>query len=342
MSLMTSLVVTSIAAPNAPLRVLAGLASKQSWHFYLVGDERSPAEFHLPGCDFYALARQSETGFRFAQNCPTRHYARKNIGYLLAFREGAEVIVETDDDNIPRQAFGNARRQQANAPLICNTGWLNVYRYYSAAPIWPRGLPLDAIHDAIPELPPASEVNCPIQQGLTDENPDVDAIYRLTSSLPIRFRRGIRVALGKGSWCPFNSQNTTWFLDAFPLMYLPAYCSFRMTDIWRGLVAQRIAWEYGWSMLFHEATMGQERNEHNLMKDFADEIPGYLLNRRIGCCLDSLSLSRSSADIENNLRTCYEALVEADIMNRRELLLLDAWLKDLKDIGLMAGTNAGA
>jgi hypothetical protein len=337
MSLMTSLVVTSIAAPNAPLRMLADLTSKQSWHFYLIGDERSPVDFHLPGCDYYSLARQSDAGFRFARNCPTKHYARKNIGYLLAFREGAEVIVETDDDNIPRETFGNARRQQVKAPLLSDTGWVNVHRYYSEAPIWPRGFPLDAINKALPELPPVSVSDCPVQQGLSDENPDVDAIYRLTSSLPIQFRRGIQIALGKGAWCPFNSQNTTWFRDAFPLMYLPAYCSFRMTDIWRSLVAQRIAWEHGWSVLFHDATMIQERNEHDLMKDFADEIPGYLLNRKIGRCLESLSLSSSRADIGDNLRLCYRALVGADVMNRSELPLLDAWLNDLEEIGLMAG-----
>ena len=55
----------------------------------------------------------------------------------------------------------------------------------------------------------------------------------------------------------------------YPLLYLPAYCSFRMTDIWRSFVAQRIAWENGWRLLFHGPTMEQERNVHDLMKDFA-------------------------------------------------------------------------
>ncbi|MHC4265647.1 MAG: STELLO glycosyltransferase family protein, partial [Planctomycetota bacterium] len=66
-----------------------------------------------------------------------------------------------------------------------------------------------------------------------DDNPDVDAVYRLTQRLPLTFRKDRRLALGNGSKCPFNSQNTTWFPDAYPLLYLPAYCSFRMTDIWR-------------------------------------------------------------------------------------------------------------
>ena len=127
-----------------------------------------------------------------------------------------------------------------------------MYRYFSDANIWPRGLPLDAINDEIPEWAqlPEMQADCPIQQGMADENPDVDAVYRLVLSLPINFRRDRRIALGRGAWCPFNSQNTTWFREAFPLLYLPAYCSFRMTDIWRSFIAQRIAWECGWSVLF--------------------------------------------------------------------------------------------
>jgi hypothetical protein len=342
MNLPTSLVVASIGSPNEPLQKLADLAQKQSWHFYLIGDKASPENFTLEGCDFYDLERQGAAGFEFAQRCPVRHYARKNIGCLLAFRDGAQVIVETDNDNAPYQEFGNDRNRQVDAPLLCQTGWLNIYRYFSTTPVWPRGLPLDAIYIAPPGLPSVFPADCPIQQGLVDENPDVDAIYRLTSPHPFKFQRGVSIALGNGAWCPFNSRNTTWFRDAFPLMYLPAYCSFRMADIWRSFIAQRIGWEYGWSVLFHEATMVQHRNEHDLMKDFADEIPGYLLNRRIVGCLEPLQLSHSPDDIGHNLRICYEALAAAEIMDRRELLLLDAWLKDLTTIGLIPAANSAA
>ena len=121
-----------------------------------------------------------------------------------------------------------------------------------------------------------ADTSCPIQQGLVDGDPDVDAVYRLVLDLPFRFERGASVALGTGAWCPFNSQNTSWWPDAYALMYLPAYCSFRMTDIWRSFVAQRIAWENGWSVLFREATVRQRRNPHDLMRDFRDEVPGYV------------------------------------------------------------------
>jgi hypothetical protein len=102
-----------------------------------------------------------------------------------------------------------------------------------------------------------------------------------------------------------------------------------MTDIWRSFVAQRIAAANGWHILFHEATVWQERNAHNLMRDFADEIPGYLNNRKIGDKLQALDLAAGVAAIPENLRRCYRALVEMGVVGAEELALLDAWLADL-------------
>jgi hypothetical protein len=160
----------------------------------------------------------------------------------------------------------------------------------------------------------------------------VDAVYRLTYPLPLNFEIPARLALGKNAWSPFNSQNTYWFKEAFPLLYLPSYCSFRMTDIWRSYVAQRIAWECGWSVLYHEPTVWQERNEHNLMKDFEDEIPGYSNNMRIGKELQELSLKPGKENIFDNLVSCYQKLIDIEVVGKEEMTLLNAWISDLKKI----------
>ena len=329
-----ALVVTSIAAPNPVLRALSLGCSAQGIDFIVIGDEASPAGFSLAGCRFYDLDAQRSLGFRFADACPTRHYARKNIGYLVAMGAGATTIIETDDDNMPVAGYWDQRVRTHRVPVAVDAGWLNVYRYFTDVDIWPRGLPLDSVRAAAPpfESLDVGEVDCPIQQGLADENPDVDAVYRLTLPLPQSFRPDRRVALGRRSWSPFNSQNTTWWEDAYPLLYLPAHCSFRVTDIWRSFVAQRIGWENGWSVLFHEATVIQDRNEHDLMRDFADEIPGYLHNDAIRGALEDLSLKPGIEHIADNLRQCYEQLVRMDLVGEGEIALLDAWLADLATI----------
>ena len=331
----TAVIVTSIFAPNAVMRQIAAQCQDRGYRFIVAGDAKSPADFALDGCDFLSLDAQRATGFAYAQAAPVGHYARKNVGYLSAIAGGADVLIETDDDNFPEAGFFEPLPMQAEACRVAEAGWCNVYAYYSEEPVWPRGLPLDAVNEAPPPLPSKREtVTAPIQQGLADDNPDVDAVYRLTRPLPIAFHRGERrVALGRGVWCPYNSQNTVHYAPAFALAYLPAYCSFRMTDIWRSFIAQRIAWEAGWHILFREPTVRQERNEHDLMRDFADEVPGYLHNRGICTMLDELPLEPGEGAIPHNLRACYRAMVDAGHVGAEELPLLDAWLDDLAALG---------
>lgn len=328
-----AVVLTSIAAPNGVMRRIASDAAARGMQFIVIGDTKSPADFSLDGCDYHGVEAQIASGSRFAKLCPVRHYARKNFGYLLAMRGDVDFIVETDDDNMPSDAFYEPLPIESELPVVEEAGWVNVYRYYTDRLIWPRGLPLDEIHKPLPELGAAKTVRVPIQQGLADENPDVDAIYRLVLPLPFDFDKRVRVALGKGAWCPYNSQNTITYREAFPLLYLPAYCSFRMTDIWRSFVAQRICWANGWSVLFREATVVQDRNDHSLVKDFADEISGYLGNETIRATLDALDIPGGVEAIPAALRMCYKALADGGFVGAEELPLLDAWLEDFQGFG---------
>jgi hypothetical protein len=324
------LIITSIAKQDNP--VLKKFAEESLVHnmpFIVVGDTKSPKEFNLEGCDFYSIERQLALNFELAKALPFKHYARKNLGYLIAMSKGAEIIIETDDDNLPLPNFWDNRTKQVNAHLLSNKGWVNIYKYFTVIHVWPRGFALEHILDCIPELEEQKSVECPIQQGLADENPDVDSIYRLILPLPITFNKAGNVALGNNSFCPFNSQNTTWFKEAFPLLYLPSYCSFRMTDIWRSFVAQRIAWTCGWPILFHQSTVWQQRNDHNLMNDFRDEISGYNNNSQIINCLKYLTLEEGIENIPANMIICYQKLIDMGLIDNDEMAIIKAWLKDI-------------
>jgi len=196
----TSVVVTSIAAPNKAMSEIATGCIHNGLQFIVVGDVPSPGDFHIEGCIFYSVAMQEKLGFEFASLCPTRHYARKNIGYLAAMAQGSKVIIETDDDNLPRETFWHDRRRSWRAPVVAGTGWVNLYRYFTDSVIWPRGFDLASVQRQVPDYASLSvrEVDCPIQQGLADENPDVDAIYRLVLPLPISFKAERRVVLAEG------------------------------------------------------------------------------------------------------------------------------------------------
>lgn len=170
----------------------------------------------------------------------------------------------------------------------------------------------------------------PIQQGLVNGSPDVDAIWRLTMGRTFEFDQAESVYLAPGNWCPFNTQSTWWWPVAYPLLYVPSYCSFRMCDIWKSFVAQRCLWELNLGVAFHAPEVWQDRNPHDLMRDFEAEIPGYKRNREFARVLEDLDLKPGEHAIGENLMRCYRALVGAGFFPEKELDLVEIWLTDLE------------
>lgn len=327
-------VITTI---NPPSKTVQELAERGVDRIIVIGDTKTPINWEAPGADFYSIGNQFSLGLNITSYLHHAHYARKNLGYLMAMRSDAEVIYDTDDDNVPSQ--WQARELECRALPTTEPGWRNVYRYFHGSDIWPRGFALARLADDLPPLGAETRGCFPIQQGLADGEPDVDAIWRL-AAVPsnmrgriVLFRDGMSVALGQGVWCPFNSQTTWWFREAQPLMYLPSYATFRMTDIWRSFVAQRCLWELGRTVVFHSPSeVRQQRNEHDLMKDFEDEVPGYLANEKIAEILEKLPLKSGAGAITRNLIACYEALVGRGFLPTDELAIVRAWVGDVERI----------
>ena len=300
----------------------------------VVGDVKGPQEY-LPEVQFFSLSDQLALPFGLVADLPTSHYGRKNLGYLIAIRQQADCIYETDDDNAPSEGWA-VRSRITWARKATTRHWANVYRMFSNENIWPRGFPLELINDPATYRDngesDVEELDAPIQQGLANASPDVDAIWRLVLDRDFTFQTGPSIWLPPGTWCPFNSQTTWWWPPVYTLLYLPSYCSFRMTDIFRSFVAQRCLWELGHGVVFHAPEVIQERNPHNLLRDFADEISGYLQNSKIAQALTDLSLHPGPDQVPRNMRICYEELVRIAVLPPRELPLVDAWLTDLETI----------
>ena len=330
-------IITTIQKPTSSVFGLVERLSAVGAKLIVAGDSKGPLSYEgregepWP-VEFLSLADQVKSGFRLADNLPTKHYSRKNIAYLHAIRSGAECIYETDDDNTPNDAWHIRDERVAEGARIgaSESRWVNVYRYFSEDNIWPRGLPLDEIRKKPPEANPlTAPLRAPVQQGLVNGSADVDAIWRLVMDRDFHFDCGPSIHLEPGNWCPFNTQTTWWWPVAYPLLYIPSYCSFRMCDIWKSFVAQRCLWAMGMGVVFHAPEVVQDRNPHDLMRDFRDEIAGYEQNRRIAEILDGLDLSPSQEAVGDNLRTCYINLIEHGIFPEKEIILVDAWLDDL-------------
>ena len=102
------IVLTTIQPPTRATHQLADrLRDKDT--LWVIGDKKGPASYKLPHTRFYPLAAQQKLPFDLARILPENSYARKNLGYLLAVRNGADCIVETDDDNLTYSSFFEAR-----------------------------------------------------------------------------------------------------------------------------------------------------------------------------------------------------------------------------------------
>jgi len=90
---------------------------------------------------------------------------------------------------------------------------------------------------------------------------------------------------------------------------------------------------------FHAPEVFQDRNPHNLMRDFDDEVPGYLLNDKIAQILEATDLNAGSEHVSDNLHRCYEALIKNEILPAKEMLLVETWISDLNNIATQNSKN---
>jgi hypothetical protein len=343
---MFATVITTIQKPTRAVVKLVQKLADCGGLLVVAGDQKGPPHFRsrrfAEDChvNFLSLTDQQTSEFELARKLPVASYSRKNVAYLHAIAAGADCLYETDDDNSPldswqlRSEFVSAARSVEPT----NRRWVNAYRYFSNELIWPRGFPLSEIRSDVPETRLVAGMRSPIQQGLANGSPDVDAVWRLILDRNFAFNDGASVMLEAENWCPFNTQSTWWWPIAYPLLYLPSYCSFRTCDIWKSFIAQRCLWELGYGITFHAPEVFQDRNQHDLERDFADEVPGYMRNKEIANVLSPLQLRSGEAQIGGNLHRCYEALVAASIFPPAELELVELWLENFR----LAATKGNA
>jgi hypothetical protein len=325
------LVFTTISSPTIAVKNFANLL--KDWTILVVTDKKTPDNWNLnkPNVVLLDIKKQSSFDSKLSRCLPFNSYTRKNLGYLYAIRDGADLIAESDDDNIPYKNwidFNNFEKE-----IVKGRGFINIYSLFTNKKVWPRGFPLSLINDygikdnfKVKKID--KELKIGIWQLLADKDPDVDAVYRLVFNKKILFKKNKGYILDKGIYCPLNSQNTIFSKEVFSLMYLPSYVSMRATDIYRGFIAQAILQKSDYFLYFGSPTVFQERNPHDYMKDFRDEIEVYLNGLKIIEILSKLDFQWNK--FSENLKLAYKTLIKEKIFDSREYELLEFWLEDIE------------
>jgi hypothetical protein len=312
---MNSTIITTI---NSETESIYKFKNIPNWKLILVGDKKTP-EYNDAQIEFLRYEENSKLSNMIGPN----RYSRKNLGYLMAMRCGSDIIYETDDDNIPYDSWNFDTGFVCDNVLSSSEKFANIYGYLSNEKIWNRGFPLSYINKNITyTMSNRDSKKVGIWQTLIDQDPDVDAIYRLVFNHQLNFDVKYPFVLDSNSYAPFNSQSTFWNKECFQYMYFPSTVSWRFADILRSYIAQRLLRQDNLYLGFSKSIVYQNRFRQDYMKDFVDEIQMYSDVERTVEILDRCHLGENKVQ---NMNHIYISLVNNGIVSERELEILDAW-----------------
>lgn len=344
-------------------------------HVIVVGDRKTPAEVgdfvsqltrkYRVNAVYLDMAAQRQ----FMRRWPSldlflRHDSiqRRNVGYLQAAVDGAEVIITVDDDNfVTDEDFIGGHAivgRRVSLPVVSHpSGWWNVCERLVAEPprrFYPRGFPKSrqdwTTGNWQAEI---NEIRIVANAGLWLGAPDVDATAHLEEPIHVTALEpiaGSRVcALAPGTWCPVNSQNTAFDAAVLPMMYLPVMHDWvrgtrisRMDDIWMSYFLRAITDLRGETVSFGPPLVIQQRNPHHLLSDLAEELQGYVLTEHITRYLRQFQTNQATyadayLDLIYHLRESSEADAALDISQREYLRTLTlgmaAWHGCITELG---------
>lgn len=346
-------VVTTINEPSDAIRAFA---HAPDWCVIVVGDETTPdmryrtfarAHDHVI---YLSLMDQRLLPFETVAVVPTRSFGRKNIGYLFAAWCGAKVIFDFDDDNVPLSPAAldvhadMVQHGTGAAELTASAHQLtacNPYPLFAAPWSWPRGLPLESINVNGCNVTTSSRGHrLGVIQSLANQDPDVDAIYRLgpRSALPLPFSfptDGALLVLSGSAVAPFNAQATWWNFVAFAALMLPTTVHGRVSDIWRSYIAQCAMRCENIQLAFTAPAVEQHRNAHNYLADYMAERPLY---EQTGALLRALDSVKCQNALTETVAAAYIVLYQQGFVEREDVDLADIFLRDLGRITAPATT----
>ena len=321
------IVVTTIQYPTPALKKLASL---KNWQLVVLGDKKTPKDWHLDNCIYLDVEAQKQLPYNIIPHLPWNHYCKKKYGYLYAIEHGASIIYETDDDNIVLNDIEYLPEKTTLDQVMTQQNTINVYALFGQPNVWPRGYPLSKVTSPNNYSLSTTEMAIPIQQGLVNGDPDVDAIFRLTHEHEISFDNRQPICLQPKTMCPFNTQNTLFHYRAFWGLLIPITTSFRVCDIWRGYWVQRLLWDIDASLCFLSPTAVQYRNQHDLLQDFSGELDLYLKTEKL---IEALNEWNSDAQFfDQRMKDLMNFLIKGDFFKVAEFDLVEAWIKDLQNL----------
>lgn len=274
------IITTTINHPTEATIKFCEIADKKDFQFVIVGDTKTPhEEYHnlesiYQNVTYLPPVTQSELYPELSDIIGWKTIQRRNIGFVYAYQQGAEIVATIDDDNIPYECWGDDIMigKEIEVDLYENTScpYFDAISTTEHNDLWHRGFPIEylQVKNDI-EYKGKTKITPLVQAEFWDGDPDIDAICRLSKKPIVKFDHFEPFTTNQLT--PFNSQNT--FLHRSVLKYYSVFpYTGRMDDIWGAYVMQ---YHYPNSVIFNKATVYQARNPQDLVKNLENEVIGY-------------------------------------------------------------------
>lgn len=263
---------------NAVTTAIERFDSMSDWDLIVIGDLKTPSDYRLKNGLYVSPADQEKIDLTLSNAIGWNCIQRRNFGILLAYQQGADIVALVDDDNIPYDSWGT--NITIGSSTQCDYYEVDSLAFDPVAAggypqLWHRGFPIQWLQDRTYSNPTKKSVVPDVQADMWDGDPDVDAICRMEHA-PVCCWNQDRFPLAADKIAPFNSQNTFLSRRVLRDYFLYPHVG-RMDDIWAAYYVQSL----GYQVIFNQASVKQERNEHDLTIDFNKELVGYENNHQL-------------------------------------------------------------
>ena len=262
--------------------------------FYIIPDDKTPNELYnkchvaiMHGYDVMCPLISDQMEFLrsidLEEIVPFNSDNRRNVGYLMALKDGCDKIISIDDDNFCREDSGffnlHALVGEYDEQRTVVGGWYNICWHLSLSEIYPRGFPYKQRGNASVLCDGVSRGIVAVNEGLWNKDPDLDALTWMSlTNKPKAAYDGDSFFLGDKTWSPLNSQNTAVSRDAMVANYFIPMGAIingmkidHHADIFTGYFLQACVKKMGHKIRIGTPIVDHIRNNHDYMEDLAKE-----------------------------------------------------------------------
>lgn len=246
---------------------------------------------------------------RYLSVIPERCHAETSFGFLLAYEEQPEFVIELDDDVFP---ISGRNIMDCHANNLFNSNGVTVHskgRWYNSL----ENLDLSTITRLFPRGHPyATEARtenfvwsnggkeCVLNMGLWAGCPDLDALTILyhggldgRCDIEGKKCRRDKVIVSKGTYFALCSMNTAFLPKIIPAFY-QLYMNFlgvdRFDDIWSGIFLKKIVDHVGDNVSLGEPVVHHAKRARDTFKDLRKELEGMRINEALWKMVDGTQL----------------------------------------------------